>query len=150
MAYNFIGGAEQAGKDGPKRFIHELNTTLSLGESVSVAGDAIYGHEEKVLVSDKTDRAEWYSFVGSVRVGLGSDNYLSPRYQIYRDQDGVTLGAGGQTLQSMTLTYSHMVTKGLESRAEFQSDLSNQGVFLAQKANKKSQTTAIVSMLLTL
>lgn len=147
VIYNFLGGPERADTEADLKTVHELNATWVVNDTWILAADLLTGKEEKALVSN-TKAAEWSGALLLAKYQLTEKSYLSPRFEIYHDQDGYTLGGGDQTVQTATLTYGKSLTRGLEFRAEARADKSNQKTFVAEGGTTKdSQTTLLAALL---
>ncbi len=149
IVYNFIGGPEKANNDGDWKIVHELNTTWGLSESWTLITDALYGSERDVTLGAETKSAKWYAGVVGAKYQLTEKSYLSPRYEIYRDEDGYTLGNIPQTIQSVVFTYGREITSGLQVRGEIRLDKSSENTFVAKSESKDSQVTVLAAMLFT-
>ncbi len=124
VVYNVVAGPEKANDEADWRIVHDLNATYSFSSRFGVAFDAIAGSERN-SAGGGTRSARWSAGTAAFRLGLGSD-YFSPRFEIYRDTDGFTLGSVPQTLKSVTVTYGHPIGKVLEGRLEYRIDTSDQ------------------------
>ena len=100
------------------------------------------------MAGSKT-KAEWYGGFLAVKYALSGVSYISPRFELFRDQHGYLLSAGPQTIRSGTLTYGHTLTKGLDLRTEARWDSSSQKPFTKGLAAKDSQTTLLAALLFT-
>jgi len=149
VGYNFIGGPERANSESDWKSVHELGATISATNSTSLIGDVVYGFEENASVGGVSKRAKWYGALVGVRQQISEKSYLSPRFEVYRDNDGYTLGGAPQTINSVTLTFGHKLTSGLETRAEARGDFSNESSFAKDTGTSKSQTTLLVAGLFT-
>jgi hypothetical protein len=139
LVYNVVGGPEKANDEADWRIVHDVNATYSISKGFDVALDGIAGSERN-SAGDGTRPARWSAGTAAVRVGLGTD-FISPRFEIYRDTDGFTLGSVPQTLKSVTLTYGHPVRKVLEGRLEYRMDMSDRATFDSIEGAKKTQST---------
>lgn len=147
MAYNLIGGPERMDTESDLKTVHEANITVVASQKWTVAGDLLYGSEEGASIGTNKKTAKWYGAILVVKYQLNDLSFLSPRYEVYRDEDGHTLAGPSQTIQSATFTYSRILTQGLEARAELRHDFSTEKTFTAASENKKFQTTALVALL---
>ncbi|MGZ3654822.1 MAG: outer membrane beta-barrel protein [Bdellovibrionota bacterium] len=149
--YNYLGGPEQAGNTSNWKVVHEVNLTTEFVPSWQVGVDALTGHESNVVIGSAatpTPRASWYGASLAVRGQIAGKTYVSPRYEWYRDNHGLTLGGGDQTVQTGTITVGHQLTDALAVRAEGRHDWSNQGNYRDGISAKKIQDTALVGLLL--
>lgn len=144
FVYNILSGPEKASNERDARTVHEANATYALDQLWTFAADIIYGSEENAAVNSGSRFAKWYGGLITSRYQLTSTTFISPRYEYYRDDDGYTLGAGPQTLNSFTMTYGHQLSQGLETRAELRHEISSRDVF----DSSSTQTTALVALLL--
>ena len=77
--------------------------------------------------------------------------YISPRFEVYRDTHGYTVGGPAQTIHGYTLTNGLVVTQGLETRVEFRYDHSTYGQrFVKHDGFSKDQFTTTVALMYTL
>lgn len=149
IAYNFLGGPERPENESEWKTVHEVNAVLTANESLSVMADALTGSEKGVTVNGRKTDAQWYGGLLGVRYALNDRSYLSPRFEIYRDQHGYTLGSGPQTIKGGTLTYGRNLTQGLDLRAEGRWDSSSRTIFTKGLVSKDSQTTLLAALLFT-
>ncbi|MGZ3710997.1 MAG: outer membrane beta-barrel protein, partial [Bdellovibrionota bacterium] len=115
--------------------------------------DALTGREKNVVIGSATTAtpsASWYGATLAVKGQLTEKTYISPRYEWYRDNQGLTLVGGAQTVQTGTLTVGHQLNSALQVRAEGRRDWSNQNNFRDGNLVKKNQNTALVGVLLTI
>ncbi|MGZ3695877.1 MAG: outer membrane beta-barrel protein [Bdellovibrionota bacterium] len=151
--YNYIGGPEQARNESNWKVIHEVNVTTDFLPSWQVGIDALTGREKNVVIGSATTAtpsASWYGATLAVKGQLTEKTYISPRYEWYRDNQGLTLVGGAQTVQTGTLTVGHQLNSALQVRAEGRRDWSNQNNFRDGNLVKKNQNTALVGVLLTI
>jgi hypothetical protein len=147
FSYNFLGGPERSDSESDWKAVHELNASLTASDKWQLIADSVYGSEENALVGASRKRAVWYGALVGARYQLNETSYMSPRYELYRDNDGSSLGGQPQTIHSLTLTYGRMISSALETRAEARSDFSDQNSFSTDSGVSKSQTTFLVAML---
>lgn len=147
LSYNFLGGPERPGTESDWRIVHEVNVTYNASGTISVITDLIYGSEENVPVGTNRARAQWYGGLVGARFQVNRSSYLSPRYEIYRDNDGYTLGGAPQTIQSATLACGRELSKVLDLRVEARSDFSNESSFAGKNGTQKSQSTLLGALL---
>ncbi len=147
VAYNYLGGPERTDSEKDRKTLHELNTSWTLGESFWLLTDLLYGEEQGTTVAGSRTKAEWYGGFAAFKIGLSEGSYISPRFELFRDQHGYILSAGPQTIHSATLTYGHTLTKGLDLRTEGRWDSSSQKPFTKGLAAKDSQTTLLAALL---
>lgn len=149
IAYNFLGGPERPENESEWKTVHELNALFTASESLSVMADLLTGSEKGVTINSRKADAKWYGGLLGVKYSLDDRSYLSPRFEIYRDQHGYTLGSGPQTIKSGTLTYGRNLTPGLDFRAEGRWDSSSRNPFTKGLTSKDSQTTLLAALLFT-
>lgn len=145
FAYNFIGGPGQADTETQWKTVHEINGAVSFSESFALIADAIFGNQDGVLIGSERRAARWYGALLGFRQRLNDSTYFSPRYEIYRDENGYTLGGPSQTIQSAVITYGHRISPGLETRFETRGDCSNANSFSKDSGTTKSQVTFLVA-----
>jgi hypothetical protein len=153
--YNYIGGAEQAHNNFNWRQVHETNLSLTLNPTVSIASDFIYGTEKGAL-SDGSN-ASWYAAQLGAKWQTSPTFYVSPRLEYYRDPQGYTLSVAGntptpvgigQTLYSVTLTESFLISDGFEFRLEERLDHSTQNDrFITGTGTSANQPGVIMGLL---
>ena len=146
LVYNFIGGPERSKNDGDWKVVHDLNGTITLLPKWQLAFNVLTG-SEKNAVNNNTQNAEWYGGSVAAKYLVSEMSYISPRFEIYRDQGGHTLGASSQTVQSGTLTYGVKPSPSFEVRGEARYDSSNQSVFVDNNGMSNSQTTLLAALL---
>jgi hypothetical protein len=147
VAYNFLGGPERPENESEWKTVHEVNAVFTPSESLSLMADALAGSEKGVTVNGRGANARWYGGLLGLKYALNGRSYLSPRFEIYRDQHGYTLGAGPQTIRSGTLTYGRNLAQGLDFRAEGRWDSSTRNIFTKGLSSKDSQTTLLAALL---
>lgn len=149
VAYNFLGGPERADSEKDRKTVHELNSSWTLSENLRLLTELLYGEEQGATVAGSRAKAEWYGGFAALKAALSDLSYISPRFEIFRDQHGSILSGGPQTIKSGTLTYGHTLTRGLDLRAEGRWDSSSRNVFSKGLASKDSQTTILAALLFT-
>lgn len=149
LAYNFIGGPERPENESEWKTVHELNAGYTVSDSLALLADLLMGSEKGVTVNGRKTDAQWYGGLLGLKYGLNDRSYLSPRFEVYRDQHGYTLGGGPQTIRSGTLTYGRNLTQGFDLRAEGRWDSSSRNAFTKGLVSKNSQTTLLVALLFT-
>ncbi len=149
ILYNFIGGAERPESEKDKKTVHELNASCSVTSDLTIAVDALVGQEKNVQVNSRGTRAQWYGGLVAAKYSLGERSYLSPRFELFRDQHGYILGAAPQTIKSATLTYGRTLAAGLDLRAEGRWDSSSQKPFAKGLVAKDGQATLLAALLFT-
>lgn len=145
ITYNFIGGPERADTESDFKVVHEINGAVRLTEVNDLILDAAYGSEENAAIGASRAKASWYGGLIALRHKPSSVSYLSPRIEVYRDNDGYSLNALPQTINSLTITYGREITTGLEVRLEGRGDFSDQNSFMTDSGTSKSQTTIIAA-----
>ena len=146
ILYNGITGPQKAANTNDKKPVHEANVTYTLNPKVAFAADVVYGMEEKA-VSTTVD-TKWFAYSVAFKYQIDDNNYFSPRYESFKDENGSVLETTDGTLQTITLTYSHKTTGGLEVRGEIRQDNSNGTVFTKDDGSKsKVQTIGLVGLL---
>lgn len=146
LVYNFIGGPERADSESDMKTVHELNVSATLSGSTTLIADAVYGAEENA--GPLRIRAQWSGALLGLRFQIDDVSFFSPRFEVYRDQDGSSLGGTPQTIESVTLTYGKEIAKGFETRLEARGDFSNESSFAKDVGTANSQTTVLVAGLL--
>lgn len=149
IVYNFLSGAEQTDNESALKTVHEINSTWIPNDRWTLAVDLLSGSENNVQVGGIKKRADWFGGLLLVKYSINEKSYISPRYEFYQDADGYTLGAVSQTIQSVTLTYSQLLTQGLELKSEFRLDKSNEKTFITKTDAKDLQATMLAALLFT-
>ena len=150
ISYNLIAGPERPNSEVDYRILNEICALWEPEGTWSFGSDFLYGQEKNALdtLSASRGNAQWYGGMFTLKLKLNATNYISPRFELYRDQSGYTLDGPPQTLQSYTLTYGKIFTKQLEVRSEFRTDRSNKEVFPTGKDNNRNQSTLLAAALL--
>ena len=146
LAYNYISGAERTDSQRDKKTVHNLVTSWGFMDRWTLATDWIYGEEEGVIINSRRSKPVWYAGQAAIKWACSDRTYVSPRYEVYRDQHGHTLSNGPHTLKTATLTVGHMLSKGLELRAEGRWDTSNRRPFTKGLKTAKEQNTGLVGL----
>ena len=148
--YNLIAGAEKPNNNADLKVIHEINMTAPLSSKLSIAADLSIGSSaNESLTNGSTGTANWYVGTFAFKYAANENYYFSPRFEIYRDEGGLTTGVT-QTLSDITLTNSFKVARELEFRAELRGDFSSNAVFTGSGAASKTQYTATASLIYSL
>jgi hypothetical protein len=147
--YNYIGGPEQPLNNSDKTTVHESNFALTLSPVVSLALEAIYGHEANApLIDGSIVNADWMGGYVASKFSLTPKYFISPRFEVYRDNSGANLGGPPQTLYSATLTQSYKVTEGLETRLELRADASTyKQRFISANGLSNNQSTVTLGVI---
>lgn len=147
LTYNGIGGAEQTGNSSDLKMVHELIAVWSPTKTLAFAGDFIYGSSKNETVGGEVIDPTWVAGSVHAKVSLTPWFSVSPRFEVYRDNGGLTTGLT-QTLDSETLTNTFTLAPGLETRIEFRRDHSSEQVFTGSDgAASNSQVTATAGFL---
>lgn len=149
ILYNYIGGAERTDSQTDRKTVHEVNGSWTVSSSLTLAADALWGMERNVQVNSWATNAQWYGGLIAAKYLLNEISFLSPRFEIFRDQHGYILSAAPQSIKSATLTYGRTLAKGLDLRTEGRWDSSSQKPFSKGLAAKNSQTTLLAALLFT-
>lgn len=149
LAYNYLGGPERSDSEKDRKTVHEVNSTWSFNDSWSAITDAVLGEEENVAIGITTTKAIWYGGMLGLKYNLNERSYLSPRFEVFRDQHGYILGGSPQAFQSGTLTYGRNLSKGLDLRSEGRWDSSSQKPFNKGLESKDSQVTVLAALFFT-
>ncbi|MGE4105696.1 MAG: outer membrane beta-barrel protein [Bacteriovoracia bacterium] len=150
LSYNLIWGAEQAGNNGDRRLVQELNAVWTASDKVSLAFDFVYGTSaNETLASGSVANVSWLGGTIAAKFNLHPKYYLSPRLELFRDGEGFATGAASaQTLDGITLTNGYRLAEGFETRLEFRRDHATLASFLSRNgAGVDSQVTASMSFL---
>lgn len=133
LVFNYISGAEGT-ESGSIRSVSELNGSYAINDFASVAFDTVVGRQTSTAT---TTESKWNSYVIYAKLNFTPFYTLSPRYEVYDDADGFTLGQGTtQKITSITLSNNFNLEQGLEARIEIRNDKSN-----AVSTNNHTTTT---------
>ncbi len=153
LNYNFLGGNE-TGVSGDVRELNEVNAAYTFNGQFALAADYVNGYQKHALAD--MSAASWNALDFYFKYAPTSWYTLSPRYEIFDDSDkGFALSgfdtAGGvrQKVTSFTLSNDLNVGNGLNLRAEYRTDQSNQNGFFKNKAGQSTnrQDSYTVAML---
>lgn len=152
VIYNFVGGAEQATSNGNLRIVNELNATYAWNPSFTTALELLAGQEDGVaLGSGNIGKASWNGGSLHAKLQVAPWYWISPRFEIYHDAQGYTLGGDAQTLYGYTLTNAFDLGQGLEVRVEVRTDHSTSRTrFVGADGVSANQTTATLGLVLSL
>ncbi|MGH1467924.1 MAG: outer membrane beta-barrel protein [Bdellovibrionales bacterium] len=152
LTYNFLSGSEldSIGEKHTRTF-HELIADYKVSPALEVATDVIYGRLSHI----DDDTADWLAWEVLAKWSLGSSFYISPRYEIFYDKNGVTIELASTTkpslpqkIQSFTLTSGWKISEGLEARIEARQDRSSENIFVdGDSQTHKSQTTVTLGLM---
>ena len=149
VAYNYLGGPERSDSEKDWKTLHEVNTAWNFGDRWAAITDLLYGQEKNVSIGTTRANATWYGGFAALKYNLSDRSYLSPRFELFRDQHGYILSGGPQTIKSGTLTYGYSLCRGLDLRTEGRWDSSTQKPFSKGLVAKNSQTTLLAALLFT-
>jgi hypothetical protein len=156
VIYNYIGGAEQANVNDNLKQVHDLNATVTLSSTVSLAMDFITGSEDGLAFNAGADapiKATWSAFELGAKLQVTPAYSISPRWEIYNDPQGYTLNGvatspAGQSLMTYTLTQALQVSEGFETRFELRLDHSSlENRFTTKDGVSANQATAVIGLL---
>jgi hypothetical protein len=147
--YNLISGPERAQNERDDKTLHELNITWSGISNFSLAADFLTGSERRAVTDSigRLNDAKWSGASLAAKWTFGRDNkfYISPRYEIFRDDSGYLLTSRiSQTLKSTTLTLAHAPRQGIDLRVEYRHDKSNKKTF-REGINKPEDDQSVIS-----
>lgn len=147
IIYNVISGAERTDSESDLKTVHEINATIAVDPDMQVIFDSVHGSEQNALVGGSRIFASWYGALVGLRSKIDDESYWSPRVEVYRDENGVSLGGPAQTLKSLTVTYGRRLSDGFETRFEVRGEESDQSVFTDRNGPTKKQATALAAAL---
>ncbi|HEY8278454.1 MAG TPA: outer membrane beta-barrel protein [Bdellovibrionota bacterium] len=147
IAYNLLTGPERANSERDRRTLHEIVAVKGLGSGWELTTDLLHGEENGVDLGSGRTSARWWAAATSLKAPLSQSTYLSPRYEIFRDQHGQAMSRGPQTIQSATLTLGTALSKGLELRVEGRRDFSDHDTFGTGSNARRSQTTGLTGLI---
>lgn len=137
--YNFIGGPEQAQNNSNYKQVHELILTQNVTSKFSMALDMVHGSEEGVTIpaTGELGTAAWYGLASYFKYAFSERFSSAFRYEVYRDNDGYTLGTRPSSMHTFTLTNAVKFANGLELRLEGRVDHSSDET----KFNRRNNST---------
>lgn len=135
-----IYGAEQTDRNGPKRWVIDLVSTIKPFPGLTLLFNVDYGHEDSVPIGVALLDTDWGGFALIANYAFTEKFSLSLRGEYLSDSDGARTGAN-QDLWEGTLTAAYKWVKGFETRLEFRHDQSNVRSFDRDGRPSKSQDT---------
>ena len=148
FVYNMLTGPEQAGNDKDWKTIHEINATWNPISKVGLGLDYLYGKEGNVTIGSNLVTASWWAFEAMVKYAPHPKYYVSPRFEVYRDNDSYTLGGEVQSVKSYTLTNAVIPFDGFETRFEIRYDNSTSSQrFINSVGTSRDQLTMTLAAL---
>jgi hypothetical protein len=148
LVYNYVGGPEQTGNISNKKQVHEANATVNVFRNLAFGLEMLSGSEQGVSIGGRSVTAKWYGASLAAKWQATPSYALSPRFELYKDEEGYTVGSGAQTITTYTLTNSFQVTDGLETRLEGRLDHSTVHRFASGSVNsKQDQATVLMAFI---
>jgi len=150
---NYIGGPEGATNDA-LRHVGNVVGTWKLADELSLALDAVAGHETDVVDSDgdmiADASATWLGAAAYVKLQPSAALSLTLRGEYFADLDGARTGAD-QKLVGVTLTPAWRVAPALVVRGDVRVDHSSERVFATEDMAdlERTQLTAAVNLVVT-
>jgi hypothetical protein len=136
-----IYGAEQADRDGPKRWVIDFVTTFKPLEPLTLVLNYDYGREEEAVVLDTgLSDGEWQGVELIGQYAFTEKFAVAVRGEFFSDNDGARTGRA-QDLWETTLTLSYKWVKHFETRLEYRHDQSNVESFDRDGKPTNSQDT---------
>jgi hypothetical protein len=75
-------------------------------------------------------QSQWFGLAGQARRTLNAKQSVAARFEWMRDDTGFRFGTGrNTTAYTMTLNYTHLFNKYMQTRVEYRHDFSPQGIF---------------------
>jgi hypothetical protein len=126
-----IYGAEQAGKNGNKRFVLDLDATLNLSDSTLFGLEVNYGTEENLPVSLPLPgrNVAWFGLLFMTHHDFTSWLGATLRYDFFNDKNGGRTGVV-QQLQAATAALTFTLGKGAGAILEYRHDWSDVNSFV--------------------
>jgi hypothetical protein len=121
---NFYTGPEKANTNEGWRHFYDTVIAVNPNGRINALFNFDYGHESNPGAS----ASKFYGVMGALRLPLGERMAFSPRYEWYKDRDGLITGAA-QTLQEATLTLEYKMLEGFLTRFEYRRDWSDRDYF---------------------
>jgi catechol 2,3-dioxygenase-like lactoylglutathione lyase family enzyme len=148
LIYNYLGGPQQPGNVSNMRQYHEANATFNLASNLSLGLEFLAGSEQNVA---SVSKATWTGFTAAAKWQYSEKSYLSPRYEIFKDNHGYMTGAK-RTINTYTLTHSTKLTDIMEARLEGRWDHTNDTglLFKSSGAGTNDQVSALVGVMVTM
>ncbi len=141
-------GAEQPGREGPKRGTGDLIVTVRPVDELSFLLEFLYGHEADAVMPPPDAPsgaplrdAGWRAFSGIARYDATDKVSLSLRGEVFDDVDGARSGQA-QQLWEVTETFAYQVIANLVARVEHRHDESDHAAFGHGQGLSRSQDTA--------
>jgi hypothetical protein len=125
---------------------HFYDTVLNFNPAGRVSG--LINFDYGIDQSPGADSAAFYGYSAAVRF-IGNDTFsFSPRYDWYKDRDGLITGAP-KTLQEFTMTGDIKMKEGFLTRFEYRRDWSSIPFFDRgnEPGSAKNQTTLLVGFM---
>jgi hypothetical protein len=136
-----IYGAEQPGRDGPKRWAIDLVTTFKPLPALTLVLNDARGHEDDAIALDGgLADAAWHGLEPIVHRAFADKFSLALRGEFFSDKDGARTGRA-QDLWEGTLTASYRWVEHFETRLEYRRDQSNVKSFDRAGRPARSQDT---------
>lgn len=132
---NLLYGPEQADNADDKRTYSDTNLAVALTDKVATGFNYVYAAD-----SVAGEGVNWQGIALYLRGQMTDKFALSPRFEIFDDQDGMASGTP-QTLKEFTMTAEVKHSKGLIFRAEYRRDWSDEDVFIKNDEAVSSQNT---------
>ena len=125
---------------------HFYDTVLGINPNGKVSGliNFDYGQDSNPGGRD----SKFYGFSAAMRALGGSKFAVSPRYDWYKDRDGLITGLS-QTMQEFTLTADYKMIEGFLARFEYRRDWSSEPFFDRgnELASSKSMNTLLAGFI---
>ena len=125
---------------------HFYDTVLNFNPAGRVSG--LFNFDYGIDQSPGADSAAFYGYSAALRF-IGNDTFsFSPRYDWYKDRDGLITG-GPKTIQEFTMTGDIKMKEGFLTRFEYRRDWSNVPFFDRgnEPGSAKNQTTLLVGFM---
>ncbi len=143
------------GDAASKTILFNQNTVWTTSSSFSLAYDFVTASQANSAWLGGIN-GSWTAFEILSKINFTSKFYLSPRFEIFSDPQGLQtmqyydgMPATPQTLSGVTLTAGILLADGLETRFETRFDNSTTSAFKGSSGTSNTQTTALVSVLYT-
>jgi hypothetical protein len=138
---NYYAGPEKTNTNEGWRHFYDTVFAINPNGRVNALLNFDYGHEN----NPGRRASKFYGVLGAVRVPLGERMAFSPRYEWYKDRDGLITGTA-QTLQEITLTLEYRMQEGFLGRLEYRRDWSSHEFFDRgnETASQRNQDTLLI------
>ncbi|NOT62309.1 MAG: outer membrane beta-barrel protein [Acidobacteria bacterium] len=124
------------------RHIADTLATVYVNDKLTLMGEYTLGKDG----DNDGKRGQWQAFASYLRYALNSRMAFSPRFEVFKDREGLRTGLG-QTLKDLTLTHEIKLVDNFITRFEYRRDFSDRNFFTnSGGAARNSQNTFIIGL----